>query len=57
VVGVTAPAVVADRCDHEGLPTLPDGRLVLAPHSGHLVPQEDEELLVDVINSLVAEVR
>ena len=35
----------------------PDGRLVIAPNSGHLVPQQDEDLLVEVIENLVAEVR
>jgi pimeloyl-ACP methyl ester carboxylesterase len=39
------------------LATQPDGRLVIAPNSGHLVPQEDEDLLVSVVEDLVAEVR
>jgi pimeloyl-ACP methyl ester carboxylesterase len=39
------------------LPTLPDGRLVIAPRSGHLVPLDDEDLLVEVVRGLVAEVR
>jgi pimeloyl-ACP methyl ester carboxylesterase len=39
------------------LPTLPDGRLVIAPRSGHLVPLDDEDLLVEVVRGLVADVR
>jgi pimeloyl-ACP methyl ester carboxylesterase len=39
------------------LPSLPDGRLVMAPCSGHLVPLDDEDLLVEVVRNLVSEVR
>jgi pimeloyl-ACP methyl ester carboxylesterase len=39
------------------LPTQPQGRLVIAPNSGHLVPQQDEDLLVEVIADLVTHVR
>lgn len=39
------------------LAELPDGRLVPAPQSGHLVPLQDEDLLVDVVTRLVNEVR
>jgi pimeloyl-ACP methyl ester carboxylesterase len=39
------------------LASLPHGRLVMAPNSGHMVPQDDEDLVVRVIESLVAEVR
>lgn len=39
------------------LQTLPDGRLVLAPNSGHLVPLDDEDLLVQVVSELTDEVR
>jgi pimeloyl-ACP methyl ester carboxylesterase len=38
------------------LASLPDGRLVVAPNSGHLVPFEDEDLLVKVVEELVLEV-
>jgi pimeloyl-ACP methyl ester carboxylesterase len=38
------------------LASMPDGRLVVAPNSGHLVPFEDEDLLVKVIEELVIEV-
>jgi pimeloyl-ACP methyl ester carboxylesterase len=39
------------------LPTQPQGRLVIAPNSGHLVPQQDEDLLLEVIDQLVAQAR
>jgi pimeloyl-ACP methyl ester carboxylesterase len=38
------------------LAALPDGRLVVAPNSGHLVPFEDEDMLVKVVEELVHEV-
>jgi pimeloyl-ACP methyl ester carboxylesterase len=38
------------------LAALPDGRLVVAPNSGHLVPFEDEDLLVKLVEELVLEV-
>jgi pimeloyl-ACP methyl ester carboxylesterase len=37
------------------LGSLPDGRLVIAPRSGHLVPFEDEDLLVEVVRDVVAQ--
>jgi pimeloyl-ACP methyl ester carboxylesterase len=39
----------------EWLPTQPHGRLVIAPNSGHLVPQQDEDLLLAVITDLVTQ--
>lgn len=43
---------------YEGwLPAMPQGRLILAPNSGHLVPHDDEDLLVQVVTDLLAEVR
>jgi pimeloyl-ACP methyl ester carboxylesterase len=49
-------AMVRDAYE-EWLPTQPQGRLVIAPNSGHLVPQQDEDLLLEVIDQLVTEVR
>ncbi|GAA3605831.1 alpha/beta hydrolase [Nonomuraea rosea] len=37
------------------LPTLDDGRLIEAPNSGHAVPQQDPDLLVEILRGLVEE--
>jgi pimeloyl-ACP methyl ester carboxylesterase len=39
------------------LSTLPDGRLVEAPNSGHGVPLDDPQLVVDVVRELVEAAR
>lgn len=64
VVGSKATSLAESRQRRElqavyeqWLAGLPDGRLVLAPNSGHAVPLHDRQLVVDVVRGLVRQVR